>query len=654
MSHDFQRAVTEIKLRSPIEDVVRGYVSDLKQRGSGRLWEACCPFHSEKTPSFKVDPAKGTWHCYGACAEGGDQISFVMTINAWSFMEALQQLADSTGVELPKKTGRDDSERGPDPAYDVLRRAAQFYAEALHGPEGGQARDYLAARGFTAETQKSFRVGYSPAAGQALVDWGRREQLPFELLEKVGLLRKNDRGRPFDFFRGRLMIPIADDRGRTVGFGARRLGGDAGGPKYINTAETPLFKKSRLIYGLDLSLREARREGHLILVEGYTDVMAAHQAGLARVGAVLGTSTTNDHARLVRKSGARRVSLVFDGDSAGAKAARRALHGLLPLDLELDLVTLPTGQDPCDILLGGGSEAFLAEIETGRNWFEQSLTRLATLRGAELSRAVDDLLALVQRIQSPVHRNSLWEQLAQQLGISKADLKDQWRKSAEGKHQERRAASTFSPREVAPETPAEPLQEPALKRRIDPQVARAFGEIIGAVLLDSSLVPLAKPLAKFCQEPDLKQILELVLEMYEDEHQAIDVTSVLSGLGDCPARVRVTSLAVHAESASSPKDLMDGALGCLYKRRGARQRRDLEGQARTLEQQLSQARGEDARAIKTELEETLGALRLLLQAEHPPSEPEGSRHSHKADSHGSFHSQADELHSSPALHPVDK
>jgi DNA primase len=301
------------------------------------------------------------------------------------------------------------------------------------------------------------------------------------------------------------------------------------------------------------------------------------------------------------------------------------------LDLELDLVTLPTGQDPCDILLGGGSEAFLAEIETGRNWFEQSLTRLATLRGAELSRAVDDLLALVQRIQSPVHRNSLWEQLAQQLGISKADLKDQWRKSAEGKHQERRAASTFSPREVAPETPAEPLQEPALKRRIDPQVARAFGEIIGAVLLDSSLVPLAKPLAKFCQEPDLKQILELVLEMYEDEHQAIDVTSVLSGLGDCPARVRVTSLAVHAESASSPKDLMDGALGYLNKRRGARQRLNLEGQARTLEQQLSQARGEDARAIKTELEETLGALRLLLQAEHPPSEPEGSRHSHKAD-----------------------
>ncbi|MCB9915728.1 MAG: DNA primase [Planctomycetes bacterium] len=360
LSQDLRRAIEEIKLRAPVEDVVREYVPDLKKRG--RLWEACCPFHSEKTPSFKVDPTRGTWHCFGACSEGGDQIAFVERVTGLAFWEALEILADRTGVELPRRGKRGDDERREDPTYEVLRRVARFYQECLQSPEGARARAYLAERGLAGDTLGAFGVGYAPASSQAVVDLARRERLPWELLAGAGLARKNDRGRAYDFFRGRLMIPIRDVEGRTVGFGARRLDDAEGGPKYINTAETELFKKGRLIYGLDLALREARREKHLILVEGYTDVMAAHQVGLTRVGAVLGTSTTDDHARLVRRSGAQRVSLVFDGDDAGRQAARRALAGLLPLELELEVVTLPQGQDPCDLLVNAGAEAFLAQV----------------------------------------------------------------------------------------------------------------------------------------------------------------------------------------------------------------------------------------------------------------------------------------------------
>ncbi len=633
MSHDFRRAVEEIKLRAPIEDVVREYMPTLTKRGA--LWKACCPFHSEKTPSFTVSPSRGTWHCFGACSTGGDQISFVQEVTGLSFMEALEILADRTGVELPR-SGGGSRERGPDPAFDVLRRVASFYQEVLAGPEGAAARTYLAERGLTGETLSAFGVGFSPASGQAVVDLARAERLPWELLDRTGLARKNDRGGAYDFFRGRLMIPIRDAEGRTVGFGARRIGDEAGGPKYINTAETPLFKKSQLIYGLDLALREARREKHLILVEGYTDVMAAHQVGLARVGAVLGTATTEDHARLVRRSGARRVSLVFDGDEAGSQAARRALRGLLHLEVDLEVVTLPAGQDPCDLLIRGGAEAFLAQVEGGRDWFAHELAGLEGLVGVRLSQEVDELLSLLRCLKRPVHRQSLVGELAQHLGVSVEALREQWNTSEAGRR-ERSAAARESERGDAERGPAaarmsgEPSERqqapeaPAPPRQVDPRIERAYGELVGAVLLDSSLVPLARPWVEYCEEVHLRRLLELVLEMYEDVEAEITAGTLLTALGEDPARDRVVPLVANAANAASPKALLEGALDYLNTRRVERRIRDLRRRAAELENNLKGAPDEAARrAAEDDLRKVLAELRALLQRQKSPSEPVGS------------------------------
>ncbi len=618
LSQEFSQAVQEIKLRAPIEDVVREHVPALRK--SGALWVACCPFHEEKTPSFKVDPRRGTWHCYGTCSEGGDQISFLERFTGLKFMEVLEILSDRTGIEIPKShRPSPESTRERDADLDLLRRAAQFFERELAGTEGAPARAYLEGRSLDRETCDRFGLGWSPAAGRALCDLAAKSGTPLERLERVGLARRNDSGRGYDFFRGRLMFPIRDPQGRTVGFGARRLGDDGGGPKYVNTPETELFKKNQLVYGLDLALREARRSRHLILVEGYTDVMAAHQVGLARVGAVLGTSTTENHAALVRRSGAQRVSLVFDGDAAGSAAARRALHGLLALEVELEIVRLPGGQDPCDLLLAEGAEGFLRRVEGAVNWFDHLSAGLEGLRGAELSREVDELLDLIQLVGRPVHRQSLAVELARRLGVSVETLREQWRTSKGGR---RRSSGPAAGQRASQEAAAEPLGAPEGPSEVDPVLARAFEDLVGALLLDASLVPLVRPEAGLCEDEDLARILEVVLEMYEDLDAVIDTSSVLTALGDHPARRRVASLAAHAGCAASPKALLDGGLERLRRQREGRREEELRSRFLELESRIHGAAEEAAcQEARSEQEKVLTELEALLRRQRVPTDP---------------------------------
>jgi len=607
LTDDFRRAIEEIKLRAPIEDVVREHVPSLRK--SGALWVACCPFHDEKTPSFKVDPRRGSWYCFGACAEGGDQISFVERITGVQFLEALEILAARTGVELPRRKGRGER-REDDPTWGVLAAAVGYYREVLSSDEGRLAREYLRRRGLSEETAMAFGLGWAPAAGQALVEYARRERLAWEVLAGCGLVRKNDRGRPYDFFRGRLMIPIRDVEGRTVGFGGRRLGDDEGGPKYVNTAETALFKKGRLVYGLDLALAEARRERHLILVEGYTDVMAAHQVGVQRVAAVLGTSTTEDHAARIRRCGAKRISLVFDGDEAGHRAARRALAGLIPLEIGIEVVTLPTGQDPCDLLLGEGPEAFLERVDAGEEWFEFLLAGLVPLSGAELSAEVDAVMELLARLPRPVHRQSLLAELSRRIGMSVESLREQWRTSVAGR---RRTRPMTAPDPNRGELSPEPLPSPG---RADPGLLRAFSEVLGAVLLDNSLVPLLRPVATHCEDEDLRRILEIVLELYEDEEAVIDVGTVLTALADHPARSHVAGLAENASRAASPKELLEGGLEYVRLHLLRRRKAELQARALELEELISNpAAGEAAQTARGEQVEVLAELTALLRSE---------------------------------------
>ena len=562
--HDFKRAIEEIKLRAPIEEIVRQRVPELKRKG--RLYEACCPFHEEKTPSFKVDPSRGTWRCFGACGEGGDVLSFVMTSYGMGFIEAAKFLGGQVGVELPSSGGskRDTSEY--ELGLDVLKRAAAFYRERLKDPEAQAARDYLAERGFDQETSHSFGLGWAPASGDALVAATRSKGVPFGILDKAGLARENERGQ-YDFFRGRLMFPIRDLQGRTVGFGARRLtDGPDDGPKYINSPETPWFDKRSLIYGFDLAHLEARKAGQVILMEGYTDVIAAHQQGLKNVAAVLGTSTTDKHAKLLHRASAKRVSLIFDGDAAGREAAFRALAGLLPESYELEVMQPEGGQDPCDMLMGEGLEGFQRALEEATPWFEFACGGLKELEGNALSQAVDRVLALILKVKAPVHREDLMRRLAERLDMSLEVLKAQLALTPEARTiaREEHEARIQGEKQGRSPSPQETEETAPVEARINPKVRQAWGEMAGALMLDPSLIPMAGDWMGRCPSSDIHRILEVISGLSEDLDADIHEGSVLTGLGDDEeARALVGKIVEHAERSDSPRILFDCALYSL-------------------------------------------------------------------------------------------
>ncbi|MDA1266210.1 MAG: DNA primase [Planctomycetota bacterium] len=597
---EFTRAIEEVKLRADLVEVVRERIPELRKRG--RLWEACCPFHEERTPSFKVDPTRETWRCYGACQDGGDVISFVQKGNHLEFADALELLAARHGVELPRRGRRDRD--GDDPGLVALASADRFFQSQLRTGEGRAALDYLRARGLSDNTLEAFGIGYAPRGGQALVQFAKEEGPARSAWEKAGLVRISEKdGEAYSFFRGRLIIPIRDVKGRTVGFGARRLDdGERSGPKYINTPETPWFHKGRLIYALDRAIDEVRRGGHLVLCEGYTDVMAAHQVGIAIVGAVLGTSTTADHAALVRRAGARRVSLVFDGDEAGRQAGWRALEGLLPLDIDIDVVRLPKGQDPADVLLESGPQPFLALLEQAQDWFAFVADGLSALSGRELAAETDRALQLLDRVGKPVLRDDLMRRLSAHLGMPIETLRQAWRQLPEHRREAARSehAQAPRPRQQAPDQP------------VDRAVAEAYKAAAAAVLTDAGLVPRIRPWVSSCPNPHLRVVLEAILELFDDEDADLDVNAVMNHLEDHPVRNHVPSLEEHARAADcSPLQLLDQSLSFLASHAQKAEKRRLSERVGEL-QRASEA-GDPAAA--PELEATLERLTQMHRAD---------------------------------------
>ena len=331
---------------------------------AGREFRGCCPFHNEKTPSFYVNDEKGFYHCFG-CSAHGDAIRWMTDQRGLPFMDAVKELAQAAGLDVPAMDPRaaERAERA-NSLYDVMTAAADWFAAQLQGIEGAEARTYLAQRGLKPETVKTFAMGYAPdSRGKlktALTRFGEAA------LIEAGLLIKVDDKDSYDRFRGRLMIPIRDPRGRVIAFGGRILG--AGEPKYLNSPDTPLFDKGRTLYNLDIAAAAARKAGRIVVVEGYMDVIALAQAGIGETVAPLGTALTEQQLeRLWRQVDV--PILCFDGDSAGQKASVRAALRAIPLlapSRSLSFVTMPQGQDPDDLVRSGGTaamERFLSEPE---------------------------------------------------------------------------------------------------------------------------------------------------------------------------------------------------------------------------------------------------------------------------------------------------
>jgi DNA primase len=361
-----EESIAEVREKASIEEVVSQYVT-LKNAGGGSQ-KGLCPFHDEKTPSFNVNPSRGGYHCFG-CGEGGDVISFLMKIDGLTFTETVERLAEKYGVELKHEDGESGEERPRGPARGKLieahRVAQEYYAEQLLTPEAQQARQFLTERGFDAASAETFGLGFAPRGGEDLFKHLRARGFSPEEITVGGLAVPSQRGgSPYDRFRGRLLWPIREASGETIGFGARRIfDDDRVEAKYLNTSETPIYKKSRVLYGIDLARREMGRSSQAVVVEGYTDVMACHLAGVKTAVASCGTAFGDEHAKVLRRYMADHeefrgeVVFTFDGDAAGQAAAIKAFSGDQNFVSQTYVAVEPDGLDPCDVRIKKGDAA---------------------------------------------------------------------------------------------------------------------------------------------------------------------------------------------------------------------------------------------------------------------------------------------------------
>ncbi|MFW2514545.1 DNA primase [Demequina sp. SO4-13] len=403
--------IAAVRERAPIEDIVGQHVA-LKSAGVGSL-KGLCPFHDERSPSFHVRPGVGRWHCFG-CGEGGDVIEFVMRMDGLPFAEAVEYLADRAGVELRYEAGGSSRREGTTGLRKRLleahRIAAAYFAEQLASPEARIGRDFLRERGFDRGAAEIFGVGYAPQGWSHLAEYLRGKGFTEEELRATGMMSEGSRGL-YDRFRGRLVWPIRDVTGEVIGFGARRLHEDDQGPKYLNTPETALYKKAQVLYGLDLAKSAVRSERTAIVVEGYTDVMACHLAGVTNAVATCGTAFGSDHVKVVRRlmgdtggpqtkvgeSGAK-VVFTFDGDEAGQNAALKSFQLDHQFLAQTFVAVDPDGLDPCDLRQQRGDRG-VTELLARRVPLFEFVIRTA-LRSHDLDTAEGRVAAL--RAAAPV------------------------------------------------------------------------------------------------------------------------------------------------------------------------------------------------------------------------------------------------------------
>ncbi len=418
--------IAVVRDRSPIDEVIGEYLQ-LRSAGGDSL-KGLCPFHDEKTPSFNVTPARGLYYCF-ACGEGGDVIKFVQKIDGLTFIEAVERLAGRAGIDLRYEQGgyvpgQEQSRRRR--LVDAHRAAAEFYQEQLQGPGAAAGRAFLSERGFERADAEKFGVGYAPAAWEDLTRHLRARGFSDAEIIAGGLAREGRRG-PVDRFRNRLMWPIRDLSGDVIAFGARKLDPDEDGPKYLNTPETPLFRKSTVLYGADLAKREISHRRQAVIVEGYTDVMACHLAGVPTAVATCGTSFGDEHIKVLRRlvmdtdGAAGEVIFTFDGDAAGQKAALRAF-GMEERFVTQTYVTVqPDGLDPCDLRLAHGDAAVRDLVARRVPLFEFAIRSVVAKHDLDTTEgqiaALDEAAPIVARIKDSGLRSRYAVNLDRWLGL---------------------------------------------------------------------------------------------------------------------------------------------------------------------------------------------------------------------------------------------
>jgi DNA primase len=422
-----EETIQAIRDRVDVVDLIGRYVT-LKK--AGRSFKGLCPFHQEKTASFTVNPERGIFHCFG-CNESGNAISFLMRHENLTFPEAVRALAAEHGIEIPQTGGGE-----PGVTERVLAAngvAQQLYRAKLVAPEGGPARAYLDGRGVDLELAERFGIGFAPDRWDAVTSALASRRIPASVGEKAGLLKERERGGHYDLLRGRITFPIQDVRERVVGFGGRALGPEQE-PKYLNTLESPVFRKREAFYGFPFALEPIRRNDRAVVVEGYFDLIALHRAGVEESVATCGTALTEGHARNLRRR-TRNLVLLFDGDEAGQRAVLRALEVVLPQGLRVRAAALPAGEDPDDFLAQSGAAALRDLIDSAPPALDLAIQR-ALAGGCETpwekADAVAAVAPLLAALPDPVERGEYARRLAMACGSDAHDVESAVRRLARG------------------------------------------------------------------------------------------------------------------------------------------------------------------------------------------------------------------------------
>lgn len=414
-----EEKVREVMERLSIVEVVSEYVP---LRRSGANYTGLCPFHAEKTPSFNVNPAREIFHCFG-CGAGGNAFSFVMKMEGLSFPESVKMLARKVGVEIEERQLTPVEKKAQDERQQFQRineLTAGFYRSILERkPEGAVARAYLEKRAAAGEVAEAYRLGFAPDRSDSLVQHLKTHGIDLEIAQKLGLVRRSERGGWYDQFRNRLIFPIRDPRGNVIAFAGRVL--DTSLPKYINSPESPLYHKSAVLFGMDMALPAIRTENSVIIVEGYFDHLALYRAGIRNVVATCGTALTATHAHLIKRHAAK-VYTLFDSDAAGRKATIRSMELFLEQQIPAYVITLPPGDDPDSFLAANPETSFRACLDKARpafDFFVRSLLQeTATDNVDGKVRIMDELIPRFRKIADPVARDLYEKEICRLLGIS--------------------------------------------------------------------------------------------------------------------------------------------------------------------------------------------------------------------------------------------
>jgi DNA primase len=456
-----KRTLEEIRFRNDIIEVIGGVLT-LKRAGG--TFKALCPFHKEKTPSFTVNSQRQIFHCFG-CGKGGDVFTFLQEHEGVDFMTAVRMLADRAGIRLEFEDGDPGERSEKDALFKIHTDIAEFYARCLAQMKAAQhARDYLHKRDLEGDIAKTFGVGYAPDRWDGAIQWARKHKLSFELMEKAGLIIRRDADDEsagyYDRFRDRLIFPICDIQGRVIGFSGRALSDDVRGAKYINSPETPLFRKSRVLYALDKGRRAMVDKREAIICEGQIDVIRCHQAGFTTAVASQGTAFTEDHANILRRY-VDGVVIVFDPDTAGENAAIKTAGIFLSGGLGVRVAALPKGEDPDSFISKEGGEAFGEILEGATSVVDFQVGVLS--RREDLStdvgvmRAARDVLQTILRSPNSVQQARLMQAAAQHLNLPVAALQDELR------HLMRRQRRPLHEAEPSADAPAETAEPPAFE-----------------------------------------------------------------------------------------------------------------------------------------------------------------------------------------------